>query len=80
MAHTMVQGLMPRGVNRYDLIEGQYYWLLDHQEGKRSAAYARLCHMRTYYTPTRLFVGPDEGGQEVYDALCTKAGCCQEVQ
>ena len=70
-----MQGLMPRGFSRFDIVEGYYWWLVEHHSGQWSEEYARQCKVSRYFTPSRLASGPEDMGQIVYNSLCEKHGC-----
>ena len=70
-----MQGLLPRGFSRFDIVQGYYYWLVDHHEGQWSKSYARLCKVSHYYKPGMNESEPDEIGMLVYDELCSRHQC-----
>jgi hypothetical protein len=73
------QGLIPRYVSRYDIVDAWYWWLVDHHEGQWSERYARMSRLGRIYRPSRLANGPDgEIAQDIYDNLCEKEGCIHE--
>ena len=75
----MTQGLLPCYTSRFDLVDGYYWWLVDHHTGQWSERYARMSKMQQYYRPSRLAHGPEsEEAQAIYDALCDKAQCAHE--
>lgn len=72
----MKQGLIPRYFSRFNIVEGYYWWLVDHHGGQWSTEYERMCKIQKYFKPGVCSNGPsDELSQEVYDSLCLKAGC-----
>lgn len=72
----MRQGLIPQEMSRFDIVDGHYWWLVDHHDGQWSPEYARLSRITQYFTPSRLANKPtDYAGEVVYDNLCEKHGC-----
>lgn len=68
-------------VDRFDVAEGFYWFLVHHHEGQGSAKYARLCRLGRKFRPGPLARGPQsEDAQAVYRALCVKEGCTHEVE
>ena len=71
-----MQGLIPQGFDRFDIVEGYYWWLNDHHEGQWSKGYENLCRVGRYFKPSTLSEGPEsDQANEVYDSLCMRHGC-----
>ena len=72
----MKQGLMPQGYTRFDIVDGWYWWLMEHHTGQWSDAYARLSQLSRLYKPSYTANGPTgEVAQSIYDTLCDKHNC-----
>ena len=62
--------------DRYAIVDGHYWWNIDHHGGQSSKEYARMCNISRYFTPAHSACGPEgDVGKEIYNALCEKA-CC----
>ena len=71
-----MQGLLPRYISRFDIVDAHYWWYANHHEGATSASYARLSRMSRYYVPGPLAYGPEsECAEEIYRELCEQHGC-----
>ena len=60
--------------DRFDICEAWFLALTDCHGGQYSRAYAKLCGMRRYFTPSP-YLSIDslsENGLQIYDDACTK--------
>lgn len=61
-------------MNRFDIVQGHYWWLAEHYSSQGSKEYARLCKLS--YKPAMSENGPNTNDSHaVYQALCAKHGC-----
>lgn len=61
--------------DRWDIIEGHYWFYVDWHGGQGSYFYERLSRIRSYYKPSRYHSGYGDlrpAGQAVYDELVTR--------
>lgn len=67
-------------MDRYSIVEGYYWWLIEHHNGQSSREYARLSRITGYYSPSPIAHGPRDEAMYVYQRLCVKAGCAHEAR
>lgn len=59
--------------NRFDIIEGYYWYCTEYHEGQDSAEYKVLSRISRYFSPSPFAKGPSsEGAQAVYNGLVRK--------
>ncbi len=64
-------------VERFDLVEGLWWWCVDHHEGMGSRAYRVQCHLGRWFRPSAVSEGPESHeAREVYHLMCSRSGCC----
>ena len=60
--------------DRFDICEAYFLALCDCHGGQWSREYARLCKMRTYFTPSPMLSVDhlSENAREIYDNACAR--------
>jgi len=75
------QGLIPQGVDRFQVVAAHYLWNSHHHGGQNSPEYARLSRISSYFRPSPLMNDDisrgDETVAEIYLELCRRnhVGC-----
>lgn len=64
-------------MDRFDIVEGHYWWLVEHHRGQGDERYSRLCRIGRYFRPGALANGPRGDAADVYASLCERNGCGQ---
>jgi hypothetical protein len=76
-----MQGLIPEGCSRFDVVAAHYLWYSHHHAGQASPEYARLSRISRYFRPSPLMADDVTRGDEtvagIYWALCerNRVGC-----